>query len=455
MRIHLIAIGGAAMHNIALALQQNGHSVSGSDDEIYPPASMRLQAAGLLPTSIGWDPDRINRTIDVLILGMHAKQDNPELLRALEIGIPVFSYPAFIYQHARLKTRLVVAGSHGKTTTTSMVMHVLRKAGLDFDYLVGAQLQGFETMVKLSDAPVMVIEGDEYLSSALEPVSKMVLYRPNHLAVTGIAWDHVNVFPTLEQYENQFEQLMDSVSPGGTVSWFKDDLRLESIVRKLDPSKSIKTIDYSGFESTTCNGKTWIRRAGKEDQEISFFGDHNLQNAKAAACLCAQIGICEDDFVKSIADFSGASKRLQALLETNRNSIWLDFAHAPSKVIATVKAVKNLHRHRSLVACLELHTYSSLSKNFLPQYRHTLEAAEIAVVYYSPHTLQMKKLPKLEPEFIASAFNHPNLQVFTDVESLSAYLRQVHQPDCNLLLMTSGTLDGLSIQDLINFWSIS
>jgi UDP-N-acetylmuramate: L-alanyl-gamma-D-glutamyl-meso-diaminopimelate ligase len=448
LRIHLIAIGGAAMHNIAIALQNNGHTVSGSDDEIYDPARARLAKVGLLPQETGWFPDLITSDLDMVILGMHARADNPELLRAQEIGLKVYSYPTFIYQHALHKTRLVVAGSHGKTTTTAMVMHVLRKAGVDFDYLVGAQLDGFETMVRLSDAPVMVIEGDEYLSSALEPVSKMVQYRPHHAVITGIAWDHINVFPTFESYLAQFRSLIHHLEPNGSIIWFADDPHLQNMIAQESSFSSFQSVPFEAFHYNIKAGKMWLERTGKPAQALSFFGEHNLRNARAAYLLCAPLGISEDAFVEHIADFKGASKRLQWIAAHKHSAVWLDFAHAPSKVKATVQAVKSLFPDRKLTACLELHTFSSLTKAFLPEYAQSLAAAEQAVVFFSPHTLEMKKMPPFTENDIQVAFEHPNLKVFTTKEALLSFLEAQIWLDHNLLMMSSGTFGGLNFEQL-------
>jgi UDP-N-acetylmuramate: L-alanyl-gamma-D-glutamyl-meso-diaminopimelate ligase len=446
MRIHLIAIGGAAMHNIALALHQNGHQVSGSDDEIYNPAKARLAASGLLPETEGWHPERLSADIDIVILGMHARADNPELQRALEIGLRVLSYPAFMYEHARTKTRMVIAGSHGKTTTTAMTMHVLRKLGIDFDYLVGAQLEGFETMVRLSDAPVLIVEGDEYLSSCLEPVSKMVQYRPHHAVITGIAWDHVNVFPRFEDYCAQFGMFMDHIEPGGNLFWYGRDQEIQKLLDARKGSKQFEDQAFEGFEASVENGQMFIHLPNQAPKPVQFFGAHNLLNAKAAFHLCNQLGVTTTDFVAQIADFKGAAKRLQQLAQTEHSITWLDFAHAPSKARATVEAVKALYPTRKLTACLELHTFSSLNQAFLPQYQGALNGADQAFVFYSPHTLEMKRMPPISAEDIRQAFGHPNLEVITEADTLQARLKAQEWLERNLLLMSSGTFGGMDLK---------
>ncbi len=433
MRYHLIAVGGAVMHNLALALQQNGHTVTGSDDEIYEPAHSRLKAFGLLPDTEGWHSERISTDLDAVILGMHARKDNPELARAQELGLPIYSFPEFIYNHAAQKTRIVVAGSHGKTTTTSMIMHVLRHAGRDFDYLVGALLEGFDTMVRLSDAPVMVIEGDEYLSSPLDLRPKIMHYKPHVAIITGVAWDHANVFPTFENYVLQFENFIKTLDTEGSLFWYEHDKELQHI----SASSPCESIAYNAFDSDISAGKTVLKTADGRRVNLEIFGDHNLANLKAAYLACREIGLTDDEFFAAIPSFKGAAKRLQILAETATSIAFLDFAHAPSKVKATIDAMHTQYPERQLVACLELHTFSSLSKSFLPQYAGTMQAADEAVVFFNEHTLAMKKMPPLSIEEVKTFFNHPNLTVFTDNQKLVAYLKERRFQSRNLLLMTS------------------
>ncbi|MFM2267453.1 MAG: hypothetical protein RL757_894 [Bacteroidota bacterium] len=447
MKIHLIAVGGAVMHNLAMALQQNGHEVTGSDDEIYNPARARLDTAGLLPSKMGWDENNIRPDLDIVILGMHARLDNPELARAQALGLRVLSYPAFIFEHAKAKTRVVVAGSHGKTTTTSMIMHVLRHSGRDFDYLVGAMLDGFETMVRLSDAPIMVIEGDEYLSSPLDRRPKIHNYFPHLSIITGIAWDHVNVFPTYENYVQQFDIFLDMMRPseanilGGKFFYYKHDADLVKIAQKSRaPRRS-----YAAFSADIKDGATMLKYKGRR-VPLRIFGDHNLANLKAAYLVCKELGVSDAEFFEAVKTFNGAAKRLQILCQTSESIAFLDFAHAPSKVKATVAAMKQQYEHRKLVACLELHTFSSLNKAFLPQYRHALAAADEAAVYFNEHTLTMKKMPPLSEAEVKAAFDHPNLKVFTDNQAFLAYLEEKKFQQRNLLLMTSGTFNGLELK---------
>jgi UDP-N-acetylmuramate: L-alanyl-gamma-D-glutamyl-meso-diaminopimelate ligase len=454
MRIHLIAIGGSAMHNLALALHYNHHTVSGSDDEIYNPARGRLEDAGILPIEEGWYPEKINKDIDIIILGMHARSNNPELEKALSLGIKVLSYPAFVFEHSKDKTRVVIAGSHGKTTTTSMILHVLKsidsskyEKDLRFDYLVGAQLDGFDRMVQLSDAPIIIIEGDEYLSSPIDRRPKFLHYKPHISVITGIAWDHINVFSTFESYVEQFKLFLKSIEKGGKVFYFKNDVILRQQVQQFT---NIDATSYDGFNSKISNGQTILITDKEVEFPLFIFGQHNLENLKAAYLVCIELGIKEEDFFNAILDFEGAAKRLQLLREEKAFKAFLDFAHAPSKVKATIDALKNQYQERELIACVELHTFSSLSKQFLKEYNGAMDRANLAIVFFSEYTLKMKKLKTILPIDIQAAFNHPNLIVFTDNKKMENYLIDKTWNDKNLLLMTSGTFDGLDLKEVIN-----
>lgn len=443
MRYHLIAIGGSAMHNIALALRENGHQVSGSDDEIYNPARDRLASKGLLPAQQGWFPEKIHTGLDAVILGMHARADNPELLRALELGLPVFSYPAFLYEHAKDKIRIVVAGSHGKTTTTSMILHFLKQAGKDFDYLVGAQLEGFETMTRLSEAPLMVLEGDEYFASALDPVPKIYHYKPHLAILTGVAWDHINVFPTFEDYLGAFRHFLETVEPGGRVWYDVRDPNLRKLAAEA-PSR-IECIPYEPLHAELTGGQ--FRIFAKEGEATtSLIGQHNFANLRAAWLVCSSLGLSGEEMLAAIPHFKGASKRLQLLEERSGFNSYLDFAHAPSKVKATVEAVKGRHPERRLVAILELHTFSSLNPLFLPEYAGALGSADRAAVFFSPHTLEMKKLPPLEAAQVRESFQRPDLEVITEPDALGAWAATQKGEGTVFLWMSSGNFGGLDIR---------
>ncbi len=450
MRIHFISIGGAVMHNLALSLHESGHQVTGSDDEIYNPSRDRLAKQGLLPAQMGWFPDHITQAIDLCILGMHARKDNPELQKALALNIPIYSYPAYIYEHSKNKKRIVVAGSHGKTTTTSMIMHVLRYHGVDFDYLVGAQIEGFELMARLSNAPIIVMEGDEYPASAIDLRPKIHHYRPHIAIITGVAWDHINVFPTFEEYVYQFEQFIDMVEPDGRLIYAQEDPHLQALVaRKYHRDTTF--LPYKAFDATIQkNGQTILIGANKQQVPLQIFGAHNLSNLKAAFLACTAVGITEAQFLEAIGSFKGAAKRLQLLKKEVHFLAYLDFAHAPSKVQATVKAFKMQYPERQLIACLELHTFSSLNKTFLPEYAHTMDAADVAMVFFSPHTLEMKRLAPISKEEVARYFEHPNIQVFTDTLDFQKALNNIAWKGSNLLLMSSGTFGGMKYQEFAN-----
>ncbi len=446
MRVHLIAIGGSAMHNLALALQEKGYEVSGSDDEVFEPSRSRLAARGLLPSEMGWNPSRIGPHLDAVILGMHARQDNPELIRAMELGLKIYSYPEYLYAQNANRKRVVIGGSHGKTTITSMIMHVLRHAGIDFNYLVGAQLEGFDTMVRLSDsASVAVFEGDEYLASPIDRRPKFHLYHPHIAVVSGIAWDHINVFPTFSLYVEQFEKFMQLIESGGTLIYSADDATLSDCVNRL--SLSIETVPYQPFPSVILQHITHILRDG-ESVPLKIFGAHNMQNLRAAYEVCIRLGVDDTLFFDAMRSFRGAARRLQTLAETEQSTVFLDFAHSPSKLGATLKAVTAQYPGRQLVACMELHTFSSLNSHFLQEYRHTMQGADKAFVYYNPHTLEHKKLPPISAEAVREAFGDPFPEVYTDSKALIARLESMHWDETNALLMTSGNFDGVDMPEL-------
>jgi UDP-N-acetylmuramate: L-alanyl-gamma-D-glutamyl-meso-diaminopimelate ligase len=447
-KVHFIAIGGAAMHNLAIDLHNNGYLVTGSDDEIYEPSRSLLAQNGLLPAEIGWFPEKISSDLDCVILGMHARVDNPELLKAQALGLNIYSYPEFVYLQSQNKQRVVIAGSHGKTTITSMILHVLQYHHKKFDYLVGARIEGFDTMAKLSDAPVIVIEGDEYLASPIDRKPKFLHYHPHVALISGIAWDHINVFPEFQDYLHQFELLAQDVPKSGSLIYDETDPLVAKIgaVEYLD----IQKYAYGAHPAKVKNGKTFLILPNKKELEIAVFGEHNLKNLNGARLVLSQIGIEEDEFYEAIASFKGAAKRLELVAKNEHTIFYRDFAHAPSKVEATTKALKAQFPERHLVACLELHTFSSLNKNFLKEYAHKLDSADTAIVYFSPKTLEHKKLPAISVEEIKAAFGTPHLEVFTDNESLKAYLLTKRWRDSNLLMMSSGTFNGLDFAEISN-----
>jgi len=442
-RYHFVAIGGAVMHNLALELKALGNEVTGSDDEIFDPAKSRLEAAGILPETFGWFPEKIAKNIDAIILGMHAKSDNPELLKAQELGLKIFSFPEFIFHHAQNKMRIVIAGSHGKTTSTAMLMHILKKNNLNADYLVGSLLPGFERMVRLSDAPIMIIEGDEYLTSPIDKTPKFWHYKPQFSMITGIAWDHVNVFPTFENYIEQFEIYLNTVSEG--YFYYGNDEHLKQLSFK-HPGISIAYIapDYV----TTENGVELSLE--NEKIHLNIFGKHNIENAAGVVELAIKLGISRIDAWKSLADFPGTAKRLEKVYESDNMLVIRDFAHAPSKVKASVSAVKEQYVNRNFTAVFELHTFSSLMPEFMSQYHGTMDAADSIFVLYDPHVFELKRMPVPSSETIRERLG--NVRVFSDVELLQEAVRQSFKTNNKnvLLLMSSGNLGGSKIEDFLS-----
>ena len=438
MRVHFISIGGAVMHNMALALHSMGYTVSGSDDEIFEPALSRLKAEGLLPDNYGWDEGRITSNIDFIILGMHARAENPELIKAKSIGLKIYSFPEYVYEHSKNKKRIVVGGSHGKTSTTAMIMHVLKSQNMDFDYLVGSQLEGFERMVKLSHAPIIVIEGDEYLTSALDLKPKFHWYKPHTAILTGIAWDHINVFPTYEFYVEQFKIFIDSIEPGGTLIYCEEDKDLV----KLADEAICKTLPYEVPDYSIKNGITTIHKAGK-DYALQVFGKHNLLNLQAAMMACETVGIKENDFWESISNFTGAAKRLEKIKDTGDLKIFRDFAHSPSKLKATVKAALEQFEGFNIIGVFELHTFSSLNADFLKEYKDSMAGLDTAIVYYNSHVFELKKMEMLSPDFVSEQFG--GVMVINDSVQLKKTIQSKLKGKSVLLLMSSGNFDGMDV----------
>ena len=447
MYFHFIAIGGSAMHNLAIALYLKGEQVSGSDDEIFSPSKERLKKHGLLPDKIGWNPELINEQVDTIILGMHARIDNPELLKAKELQIPVFSYPEFIYEQTKNQLRVVIGGSHGKTSITSMILHVLNKNNIDHNYMVGAQLEGFDCMVKLSDtSKIAIIEGDEYLSSPIDRRPKFHLYRPNIAVISGIAWDHINVFPTFENYIKQFHIFAESIDKEGTLIFCKEDKNLNNMVNSN--SYSCQLIPYNTHNHLIEKSNTILIDKDNIRYPIGIFGIHNLQNLKAAQLVCEKIGVDKTDFYNSIADFKGASKRMELVMANNYSAFYKDFAHSPSKLKATTNALKHQFPNRTLIACMELHTFSSLNSEFLKLYFKSMVAADVAYVYYNIETIKHKKLENIDEKDVYNAFGTSNLKVFTSSKDLQDQLFSQNWDNSNLLMMSSGNFDGLDFDNI-------
>lgn len=443
MRVHFIAIGGSAMHNLAIALHLKGDQVTGSDDEIFDPAKSRLQKYGLFPEKIGWDASKITPSLDAIILGMHARIDNPELLKANELGVKIYSYPEYLYEQSKDKLRIVVGGSHGKTTITSMIIHVLQHADLACDYMVGAQLAGFEVMVKLTDnAPVMVIEGDEYLTSPIDRRPKFHLYNPNVAIISGIAWDHVNVFPTFENYVEQFEIFAKMVPQNGKYIYCSDDPVLAEMSSKVTHTEKIP---YSYHPYEIKNGITFLKTSLGEFP-LQIFGKHNLTNINAAKHACLAVGISEMQFYQAITSFKGASSRLELLERNDKCAVYKDFAHSPSKLKATVDAVKEQFSDRVVVSCMELHTFSSLSEQFLKEYHGCMDQADVALVFFNPDAIAHKKLPPISSKMVYNAFGRKDLEVFNNRELLESKLLNMKEKKIVFVMMSSGNFDGIDLK---------
>ncbi|MEK6616056.1 MAG: endolytic transglycosylase MltG, partial [Bacteroidota bacterium] len=450
MNVHFIAIGGAVMHNLAIALHKKGYTVTGSDDEIAEPSKTHLAQVGLLPEKIGWDISAIHNELDAVILGMHARVDNPELLRAQELGLKIYSYPEYIYEQTKDKIRIVIGGSHGKTTITAMILHVLKQCGKDFDYLIGAQVEGFDTMVKLTDsAAIAVFEGDEYLASPIDLRPKFLLYKPNIALLSGIAWDHINVFPTYEKYVEQFINFITCIEPSGSLIYCEDDSEVKKLATRA--REDIRVYPYSIPTYKIENGDTYLIpeqtfNLPPSPFKLFIYGEHNLMNSNGARLVCKQVGISDDDFYKAISSFKGASKRLEVIVKNGSFAFYKDFAHSPSKVKATTNAVKKQFPDRKLIACLELHTFSSLNENFLKEYAGSMDAADEAIVYFNPHTIEHKKLKPITRQQVKDSFGRNSLKVVTDSKTLSQFILEQNWKNKNLLMMSSGTFDGMDLK---------
>lgn len=446
MKIHFIAIGGSAMHNLALALEHKGYIITGSDDVIFEPSKSRLKEKDLLPESFGWFPDKINPNLDGVVVGMHAKADNPELLKAQQLGLTIYSYPEFLYEQSKNKTRVVIGGSHGKTTITSMILHVLNFHDIAVDYMVGAQLEGFDRMVHLTEEnDFIVLEGDEYLSSPIDRRPKFHLYKANIALLSGIAWDHINVFPTFENYVEQFRIFVDSIVNGGSITYNIEDATVKEVVEASQ--NAIRKLPYRTPSYTVENGETLLETE-EGPMPIAVFGQHNLSNLSGAKWICQNMGVDEADFYEAIATFKGASKRLEKIASGDTSVAYKDFAHAPSKVAATTKAVKEQYPDYKLIACLELHTYSSFNPEFLKEYKGALDAADEAVIFYLPESVAIKKLKEVSPEQISRAFQRDDLNIFTDAVSFHAYIENQKYKNTTLLLMSSGNYGGFDLKKL-------
>jgi UDP-N-acetylmuramate: L-alanyl-gamma-D-glutamyl-meso-diaminopimelate ligase len=447
MKIHFTSIGGSVMHQLAIALKHKGYQVTGTDDEIFEPAKSNLDREGLLPQAIGWQPQLIDASLDAVILGMHAKEDNPELGRAKELGLPIYSFPEYVFQESREKTRVVVGGSHGKTTTTAMIMHVLKTTGLPFDYLVGARLEGFDQSVNITDAPVIVCEGDEYPASVINKRPKFHFLFPHIAILTGIAWDHINVFPTFENYLEQFTIFISKIEPGGYLIFNETDPVLKELIER-HRRDDLNYLPYGVPSHEIREGTTTVSIEG-ETTALKVFGNHNLMNLHAAWLACRRLGVTASQFAKAIESFAGAAKRLEKLASSEEVVFYRDFAHAPSKVRATMEAVRQQFPDRKLIAVLELHTYSSLNADFMSEYKGVMDGADHAAVFYSRHALELKRMALLPPAEVAAGFATPELAVFNERQELEQWLHQQEYNKAVVVFMSSGNYDGLDLEGFV------
>lgn len=446
MKIHFIAIGGAVMHNLAIVLSRKGNAVTGSEDKIVDPAKTNLEKEGILPNRMGFFTENITADVDAVILGMHAREDNPELLKAQELGLKIYSFPQYIYEVSKSKQRVVIAGSHGKTTITSMVMHVLKENNYNFDYMVGAKVKGFDTSVKLTeDAPIIILEGDEYLASPIHRESKFMFYKPNAALITGVAWDHVNVFPDYDEYVKLFEKFAYTVEQWGFLTWFAEDEELKRLFNHFDAKIRVRA--YNTHPHSIRGNVTYLQTNFGEIT-LKVFGEHNLQNIAGAKNLCNELGVLDEDFYKAISSFEGAANRLQFIGRNDSTVIYKDFAHSPSKLKATVNAMKRQFKNETLVAVMELHTFSSLNKDFLEQYTGSMNEADVPVVFYDKETFAHKKMEVLSEAFVKDAFHNERVQIFTNKDALQGFLQMQDWDHKNLLLMTSGNFNGMNVEEL-------
>lgn len=446
-KVHFIAIGGSAMHNLAIALHRKGYDVTGSDDEIFEPSRTRLEREGILPEELGWHPEKLNDSYDAVILGMHARIDNPELIRAQEIGLKIYSYPEYLYEQSKDKIRIVIGGSHGKTTITSMVLHVMKDAGIDTDFMVGAQLEGFDVMVRLSDtAKYMVIEGDEYLTSPIDRIPKFHKYHPHIAVISGIGWDHVNVFPTFDSYLEQFRIFINTIENNGCLIFDNTDAE----DRRLAESSKVTHLGYGIHPYHSNDGKTFLSLDNGDEVEVRIFGEHNMKNINAARLVLNRIGVTDEQFYNSIKSFKGAARRLENLIDNKEkgNVVFRDFAHAPSKVLATVNAIREKYPEKYFLAVFELHTYSSLSEVFIDHYANCLDKCDKAVVFYDPHAVAVKKLDMMSDERIIKGFNRDDISVVHSKKELLDLIKTLNINNVVAGFMSSGDFNGLSTSDL-------
>lgn len=445
MKLHFIAIGGSAMHNLAIALHEKGFQITGSDDEIFEPSASRLARYSLLPECMGWFPEKIHDSLDAVILGMHARADNPELLAAKQLGVKIYSYPQFLYEQAKEKKRIVIGGSHGKTTITAMILHILKAVNMQVDYMVGAQLEGFEVMVRLThDAEWMIMEGDEYLTSPIDRSPKFLHYKPHLAVISGIGWDHVNVFPTFETYLQQFSMFIEAIEGGGCLIYNAEDAEVQQLAEQANCRK----MPYTTHPAVMADGVTMITSKKGTLLPLSFFGKHNLSNLSAAFAVCREMGVDEEEAYRAIASFKGASRRLECVASNSFSVLYRDFAHAPSKVKASTEALRENFPQHQLTVCFELHTFSSLSAEFIHHYQGSVDAADQVMVFYDPHAVALKKLKLMQTDQIKAAFGRDDLVVMSDPEAMLQWMKETITFPSVVALMSSGSFRGLNLEAL-------
>lgn len=437
MRIHFIAIGGAIMHNLAIDLHKNGHTISGSDDQIFEPSFSKLKKYSLMPKNLGWNADFITDEIDLIILGMHAKEDNLELKKALELGLKIQSFPEFVASQITDKKRVAIAGSHGKTSTTAMLMHILKDNNFEFDYLVGSELPGYESMVKLSNAPLIVIEADEYLSSKLDQRPKFLWYKPQLSVITGIAWDHINVFPTFELYKKAFTDFIDSHQADSSIFFYQFDEELSKIIN----NSTYKCRPYTELTAKNQGQYSIVLDNNEEEYYFPFFGNHFLQNASAAIHLAMELGLNQKDIYKALESFPGSAKRLELVWANDQLFIYRDFAHSPSKVMATIKAFSRQFKDYQVFFVFEPHTFSSQQIDFIQHYNKCFEDLN-AYIFMDKKAFALKNKPMLSGPDIENAFGTNS--ILNSATELMKEIRKSSQKSKKTVwvLMSSGNMGG-------------
>ena len=443
-KVHFISIGGSVMHSLAIELKRLNYVVTGSDDVIYEPSKSSLIENDLYPKELGWHESNIKDDLDFVILGMHARSDNPELKLAKHKKIKIYSFPEFVYEYSKNKTRVVIAGSHGKTTIASMVLHVLKNNTINVDYLLGAKIEGLSNSVSLSNEnDFIIIEGDEYLSSRIHDTPKFHVYKPNIALISGISWDHVNVFPTFDVYKNQFGVFIDKIVDGGVLIYNDNDLEILDLLK--NNQNFIRKIPYSRHNYIAKDNKFFIE-TDEGILPLKIFGKHNMENLSGAKQVCNLIGLTDDEFYNSILTFKGATNRLQLKEIKLGRSVIIDFAHSPSKLKASIDAVKT-NFSGELVGVYELHTFSSFHKKFQIHYRGTMDKCDYPIIFIDRSNPKLKN-QDLDEESLKKSFNNLKMKFIFDKDELDNYIMSFEQLNLNLLLMSSGKFGGIDVDRL-------